>query len=259
MIRQRIRPGAALLATLTALAATAVGAPAARAQDALPPADEIIQRHVEAIGGEAAVLAHSSSRTTGTFAMPAAGITGDLVVEMATPNRIVTRIDIPGLGRIQSGYDGEVGWSVDPNLGPRLLDGMELASMVEGADPRATLRDAALFSSRETVELTEMNGEACYRVRLVWNSGRETTDCYSVESGLLIASTSTQETPMGDIESVSLLEDYQETGGVLSPTRVRQQAMGQEQVMEIDTIEYGVVDDSAFDLPDTIRALLDEG
>ncbi len=228
----------------------------ATGQDALPPAHEIIERYVEAMGGRDAVLGHTSSRSTGTFSMPAAGITGTLLAKHAVPNLSLVRVEIQGLGTSITGFDGEVGWSMDPNLGARILEGDELAALSEGSTHLAGVRDASLFQERETVELGEMDGEACYRVRLLWNSGRETADCYSVETGLLVGSVARQTTPMGEIDVVTLFSDYRETDGVLSATRMRQQMLGQEQVMTLDAIEFDVVDPSAFELPEAIRALL---
>lgn len=231
----------------------------APAQDALPPADELIDRYVEAIGGREAVLSKEGSRSTGTFSMPAVGIEGSMEVLTATePTRILSRVEIPGLGLILNGYDGEVGWSVDPNLGPRLLEGGELDALVEGSSHESTLRDASLFQSRETVEKTEMNDQACYKVHLVWNSGRETYDCYSEETGLIVASMATQESPMGSLEAVTLISDYEDFGGVMTPTRMTQQVMGQEQLFTIDSVEYTDLGPEAFEPPEAIQALIDQ-
>jgi len=246
-----LAPAAAVLAAACLLTAAPVAA-----QDPLPSAREIIERYVEAMGGREAVLGHSSSRSTGTFSMPAAGISGTLLAQSAAPNLTVLRVEIPGLGTSLTGFDGEVGWSVDPNLGARLLEGNELAALREGSSQLAAVRDPSLFQERETVELAEMGGEACYKVRMLWRSGRETFDCFSPETGLLVGSISRQSTPMGEIDVVTLMERYSETGGVLAPTRIRQQMLGQEQVMTLDSIEYDVVEPSVFDLPEVIRTLI---
>jgi hypothetical protein len=246
-----------LLLLAVAGASVAATSPAA-AQEALPPAEQVIERYVDALGGRDAVLRHQSVRITGTFSMPAAGIQGDMVMKSAAPDLSIVQIEIPGLGTILSGYDGAHAWSVDPNLGPRLLQGKELAAAREGAQYLAAVRDPSLFKVRETVELTEMNGQPCYKVRLVWNSDRETFDCYSVETGLLIAGIARQESPMGAIDVVTLLEDYREVNGTLSAMRMRQQMLGQEQVMTLDTVEHDVVDPSAFAPPETIRTLIEQ-
>lgn len=241
--------GALLLAT----------APAAlMAQGDLPPAAELIDRHVEAIGGREALLTPSGSHSIGAFSMPAAGLEARMEVFASTdPARMVSMIEIPGMGTIQQGFTGEYGWSVDPNLGPRLLDGLELAAIQEGVSNEASLRDPSMFTERTTVERTEIDGEACYKVRLVWKSGRETFDCYSVESGRLIASESNEETPMGTIPVVTLMLDYEQFGEILSPTRIVQRMMGQEQIMTIETVEYGEIDAERFAPPPAIRTLIE--
>ena len=229
------------------------------AQEQLPPAAEIIDRYVEAIGGRNAVLGHTGSHSTATFSMPMAGIEADMDVLSSTePIRSITIIEIPGIGTIQEGYTGEYAWSMDPNMGPRLLEGRELEAAREGAMIGAGLRDPSLFTERTTAGRTEMNNEACYRVKLVWKSGRETHDCYSVETGLLVAVEATQPTPMGDIPVVSLMGEYTEFGDVLSPTRVVQQMMGQEQVITIHTVEYGEIDEEGFAPPAAIQTLIEQ-
>lgn len=225
----------------------------------LPPADDLIARFVEAVGGRDAVLAPEGSHSTGTFRMPAAGIQGTMEVwSTSDPQQALSVVEIPGLGTIRNGYTRGVGWSQDPNLGPRLLEGEELASRVEGGSALGAIRDPSVVPGRETVELTQMNGEACYRVRLTWASGRETYDCYSVESGLLIASESSEASPMGDIPATTLLQEYRRFGDVLSASRIVQQMMGQEQIIELETVEYGPVPAERFEPPAPIQALMNE-
>jgi hypothetical protein len=235
---------------------------AVHAQEAtdLPPAGDLIDRYVEAIGGRDVFLSQPASHATGTFSIPMAGLeaTMDIYSEIDPITRMVTVVEIPGMGTVYEGYTGEHGWAMDPNLGPRLLEGDELTSMQEGASTEGSLRDASMFSERTTVEETELNGEACYKVRLVWNSGRETFDCYSVESGLRVATETVQSTPMGEIPVVSLLSDYREFGGILMPTRIQQQMMGNEQVITFDAVEFDDIDEERFAPPPAIQTLIDQ-
>ena len=255
----------ALLAALCAAPALAVAQtpakappkPAASAQAAaLPPAQQIIDRYVAAIGGRDAILRHSSYRATGAFEMPAAGIRGDLELAHAKPNKMAMKVTIPGLGEMVSGYDGTVGWSVNPMQGPRLLEGKELEQMSSEAEFGNWLRAGSNITSRETVERTEMAGRPCYKVRIVWKSGRESFDCYSTETGLLIGTTTTQESPMGSVQVTSLVDEYKDFSGVKYATRMRQQMMGQEQVLTITSLEFDVVPPSAFEQPAAIQALV---
>lgn len=230
-------------------------APAPAAAQQLPPAQQLVQRYLDAVGGREAMLASQNTRTRGSFSMPAAGLTGELEVLSGKPNRVATKVTIPGLGDIRNGYDGTTGWSLDPMMGARLLSGAELEAAREQADPMANVRDPSAFTSMETVEQTTMGGQACYKVKLVWKSGRESFDCYAVDGGLLVASINSQESPMGTVEVVSLLSDYRQFGNVRMPTKLTQDMAGNQQVITITSVEFDVVDDAAFTLPAEIQAL----
>lgn len=246
----------AFTAAATSLALSAAAPRGGAAQAPLPPAEQLTARYAEAIGGRAAVLAHRATRSTGTFEMPAAGLKGDLLIVTQAPNRTATRITLPGVGIIRSGYDGEVGWSVEPMAGPRLLSGGELDVMRENADALAALRDASLFRSMQTIERAASAGQPCYRVRLVWRSGRESHDCYHTESGLLIETTQDVESPVGTLRVTATMSDYREFGGVLFPTRTVLSMMGAHQVLTVSAVEFDGVDTSVIDVPDEIRRLL---
>jgi hypothetical protein len=260
MIRTtRIVAALAFAASVGPAAAALAPTPAAGQDAELPPAAEVIDRYVEAIGGRETLLSRPSSHATGTFSLPMAGLEAPIEVFSASdPTRMLTVVTIPGMGEIMEGYTGEHGWSMDPNMGPRLLDGLELASMAENSSTEGSLRDASMFSERTTVERAEMNGEACYKVRLVWNSGREIFDCYSVETGLRVATESVQETPMGDVPVVSLLSGYEAVDGVLMATKVTQQMMGQEQIITLDSVEFTDLDAERFTPPAAIQTLIDQ-
>ena len=83
-----------------------------------------------------------------------------------------------------------------------------------------------------------MGGVPCYQVKVVWKSGREATECYAVESGLLAGRQSRVETPQGAIDQTVLIGDYKDFGGLKSATRLRQQMLGQEQIMTLDKVEF---------------------
>ena len=103
-----------------------------------------------------------------------------------------------------------------------------------------------------------MNNEPCFKVKMVWKSGRETFDCYSVASGLLIASVDKQESPMGTVDVTNLISDYKDFGGQKVATRLTQQVMGQEQVLTISSVEYDAADAPQFEMPAAIKALIEK-
>ena len=107
-----------------------------------------------------------------------------------------------------------------------------------------------------TVADTTMYSERCYLVKIFWKSGRESYDCYSAASGLLIASKSTQKTPMGEIPVVTAISDYKKFGDVMVPTKTVQELMGQQQILTISSVEFGNGAGVVIAPPDAVKALI---
>jgi hypothetical protein len=188
--------------------------------------------------------------------MPGMGASGALVMVQIKPNRMAMRMTLPGLGDIRSGFDGEVGWSINPMEGPRAMSGAELVQVKDEADFGAATRDARLLASAETVGREEFDGRACWKVKLGWRSGRESFDCYDVESGLLIATVQQNATGMGPVESVTIFSDYRDFDGIRMPAVTTQKAFNQQLVFTIEKVTWGSVDPAEVALPDAIVALL---
>jgi hypothetical protein len=229
--------------------------PLTAAAQAPPPAKEIIARYVAAIGGEKAFLERPAWQMTGDFAMPAVGITGT-VESYASDGRSFAKVVVPGIGEILRGHDGKVAWSLNPMEGPRLLQGIEAARMAEEASPGAMLRHSSVVTSAETVGKSQVNGEECWNVKIMWKSGRETTECFSIASGLFIGSTGKIESAMGSVDYTMIVTEYKEFGGVKVPGRMVQTAMNQEQIITTRTYSVGPVDNARFALPAEVKALV---
>lgn len=256
MIRNRRMPGASrVLFALSALMAVPAAANAQGA--ALPPARQLVDRYIKAMGGADVIRRHESMHLAGTFSMAAMGVNGKMETFQVSPDRALTRVTIEGVGEMLQGYDGKVAWSVNPMEGPRLLEEGELAQVRDEANFTASqTRDPALVASMQTVERTELGGKACYKVKVTWKSGRETFDCYDTDTGLIVAVLRTAESPMGKVEVTTLLSDHKTFDGVTLPTRLTQQMMGQEQVITIDSVDFGKVDPKVFTLPAEVKALV---
>jgi len=230
---------------------------AAKSDAALPSARSIIDRHVKAVGGREAILSHTSQHATGTFSVPAQGLTGSVeIFGAANPNRTALRVQVPGLGEIASGFDGSHGWSMSPLLGPMLQVGKELEQAKFDADFYGDLRDAKRYRSIKTVEKTTFDNRPCYKVSLVREDGSEDFDFYDVATGLRAGSMNTRETPMGSVKTTSIEGDYKKFGNLLLPTTVVQQIMGIEQKITLASVEFDKVPPTAFDLPAPIKALI---
>ena len=222
----------------------------------LPSARSVLDRHVDAIGGRAAVLSHRSAHATGTLTMPSAGITGTLDIYGAAPNRSLLRITLNGVGEVVEAFDGQHGWSLSPMTGPMLLEGRQLEEKRFDAEFHSELRPSDRYASMETVERTDFDGRPCYKLRLVRRTGGEDIEFYDVATGLKAGSITTRETQMGSVTGTTIETDYRKFGNLLQPTTVRSEVGGLQQVIAIATYEYDNVAASVFEPPPGIRALL---
>ena len=247
------------IAFVTATVALAgVTAPARQAQ--LPTGRAIADRFVEAIGGAAAYRAVSSMRATGTFEMPSQGITGTIDVMSSRPSFVRLKADITGVGMIERGFDGKVGWSMDPFAGPALLTGRQLQELMDDSLFDAPLHPADSLKELTTVEQTTFDGQQAYKVKVVFVSGTEQFEYFSLETGLLIGSEGSREMPGGGlVPRVSFLRDYKSFGALKQPTTLVQQTLGIEQVLTIAKYDYAPIAPSAFVPPAEVQALIKGG
>ena len=252
MIRKNTLHFAVALTALTAASASAQQVAAAAAT--LPLAATLVAKYAAAIGAPAMLKAPQIT-TRGGLSMPAAGLNATFEMVQVAPNMMRMMTTIPGVGSIQVGFDGTTGWSLDPMQGPRVLAGKELDEIREQSDPRAAGRAPELFSALQTVADTTIGGEQCYMVKLTWKSGRETFDCYSGATGLMVGSRSVQQTAMGAIPVSMVYSDYKKFGDFMVPTKMVQSMMGQQQVTTITAVEVAAAPGVVIVMPPEVKAL----
>jgi hypothetical protein len=255
-MRTIVRTSLALpLLTLLALVPLAAREPRQAASD-LPAARTLIDGYIEAMGGREAVLAQTSVRATGTFSIPASGLSGTVEFLRAKPNKFLQKQSLPGIGEIEEGFDGTVGWTISPLTGPALLEGKQLEQTKFYADFFEDLKQSDRYTSMTTVEKTTFEGRPVYKVKLVAKSGDEDFEFYDVETKLKVGEISTRDSPMGSLQATTSYSDYRKFGSLLHPVTTKMSAMSVQMVVTISTVEYGKVDPSAFAVPPQIKALI---
>ncbi len=243
-----------LRALALAGAALTVAAAPAQAQT-LPTAEQVVARYVTAIGGEQAIAAQQFRRVQMEMSMPAAGMSMTVEMMQARPNKAVMNIELPGMGSMRQGYDGQVAWSINPMQGPKILEGKELADALRQFDFDANMRFSHLFRTMETVGRAEMNGESCVNVRMVTEGGDEVLNCFADDDGLLVGAVVKSSTEEGQMENTITFHDYRDFGGLKIPTRTSMSVMGQQMEMTIKSMSTDPIDASVFELPAEVKAL----
>ena len=245
---------AALSASLYAQApatSTTTQAPAAK----LPDARQVVERHVKAIGGREAILAHKSMHAKGTLSVPASGMSGPVDVYGAAPDRVLVKASIAGIGEVIDGFDGKNAWSISPMTGPTLKSGKELEQTKLDADFYSELRDPKKYTMT-TIEKTTFDGRDCYKVRVQRTDGSEDFDFYDAATGLRAGSINTRETQMGTMTVSNTETGYKKFGRLTQATVLTQKIMGIEQKITLESVEYDKVDPVVFEPPAVIKALI---
>jgi len=242
-----------------AAAALLVAAPAHLAAQAapaavLPPARAVVARFVEAIGGREAVERTGSRWERGRMEMPSAGITMRYEAYFGS-GRQVTRSEMPGLGVIRTGFDGQVAWLINPVSGPLVLDGVALRQAQQAADPLDLLHPDRYVAALETAADTVFDGVRCYRVRITTPWDERYDEFFDRESGLLAGGIRTQVTPQGRVEVILRIVEWRTVAGARLPAVTRSRMMGRDFITTVDSTEVRSLSDTIFALPPEIRAL----
>ncbi|MBX3133595.1 MAG: hypothetical protein KF689_09455 [Gemmatimonadaceae bacterium] len=242
MIRHSLRVAATLVAVVTASAG------------AQSPT-EIVDRYNKAVDPQNRLASVQGMKSSMTMDIPDMGMSMTMNLVAALPNKVVIESELPGMGTLKQGFDGSTAWASDPMQGPRLLQGLEAASMAEGSALASMKRTPELFTAMEAAGTAGEGDDAATCVKFTWKSGRETVDCFSNASGLLVLTRTTQESPMGSVEVEAKLSDYRNVGGFMIAHRTESSMMGMRMVMVTTSVEFGPQPAALFELPAEIKAL----
>lgn len=245
----------ALAAALAMVSVFAPGQTGAQ-QAPLPTGKDVIARHIEAIGGEAAWKAIKSMRATGTFSLPAQGVNGSLDLMTARPALMRLRVTLDGIGKIESGYNGKVGWTIDPISGPAVLSGRELIEMADDSSFEAILYGPEFIKEFVPVARENFGLTPAIKVKVTLQSGTEQFEYFDATTGLYLGFEGNRATPMGNVPTTEILANYKTFGKVKLPTVIKQRALGFETEISVTEVEFDTVPADAFDLPAVIKALI---
>ncbi|MCH2179444.1 MAG: outer membrane lipoprotein-sorting protein [Mariniblastus sp.] len=235
-------------------------ATAAQEADKLPNAEEVIQDFVKVTGGVEKYKAIKSTKLTGKFSVPQAGLTGDMTIVQCPPNKVRANIVLAGLGEQKQGSNGKTAWELSTMTGPRILKDAEAKQLMEEANFEKVLAPKDYYKDLKCVGIEEVEGEKCYKVELTKHDDTKTTDYYSIGSKLLLRTDAQLVSNMGKMEVTSIISDYRDVDGMKTAFKMEQSLPnGMSQVIQMEKIEYNqeVDQQKTFELPAEIQELLD--
>ena len=227
----------------------------------LPPPQQIFSRYIDVTGGREAYEKLRNVLSQGTITVTRSGQNMDITEYRAAPNKYLHIIESDDRGVLREGCDGETVWRLSEEQGPLIFEGGPKAALMREGAFNNLLHLADLYEVVETVGVEEVGDIECYHVLMTPPQGLSESNFYSVESGLLVMRRVLVYVrgPLGNLPREVAFSEYEETGGIRAPRKLRKTQMGHEFITTIDSVEYNVdLADDFFDLPDDVRAALEE-
>jgi len=218
------------------------------AEPALPSADEVLSKYVQALGGAAAVEKITSRREDGKVSVGGK----DFPVEVFTkaPNKRISIVHTPN-GDNVTAFDGNTGWLGNP--GPRPARDMsaqenEMASFDATFHLPTELKK--MFAQFKVRPSEKIDGHEVVQVIGI-NPGHPPTRLFfDKDSGLLVRTVRYSATPLGLNPTEVDYANYHEEGGVKIPLQWTVARPNGRFTIQISKIEQNVpIADSKFEKP----------
>ena len=220
-------------------------------------ADEVVEKHIAAIGGRAALGKLTSRILTGTITVttPVGEFSGPIEVMNQAPNKVrtVINLDIPGVAKItiDQRFDGMTGYAIDTLQGNRDITGDQLEAMRNGFFP------TPLLNYKENgigVELTgkEKVGERdAYVLVLKPKTGPSVKNFIDATTFLMIRQVVTADIPpVGPLEQTTDFSDEREVDGVKIAHKIANSSSAQSFTITVSKVEHnGALDQTLFAKP----------
>ena len=223
-------------------------------------ADEIIEKHLAATGGRAAMTKLTSRVATGTLAVttPVGELKGTVEVYTKKPNkqRTLVKIDASAFGGSEivndQRFDGTTGYVIESFNGNRDKTGDQLEAMKNGSFPSPLLTykengTTATLGTREKVGTSD-----AYVIQLTPKSGPGVKAFIDAETFMLVRTVLTITVPQlgGPIEQVSDFADFRDVDGIKIPHATKTSNPVQTITATVTDVRQNVeIDDSLFVKP----------
>lgn len=241
---RRIRVFLPVLALILAIA------PVGAQNPALPSIDQVLEKYLNAAGGKAAFDKITSRVVTATLEMPDQGINGTMTITEKAPNKSLAVVEIAGLGTIREATDGVVAWDDNPQIGLREKTGSEKTEAIRGATFNMELNIRKVFPKLEVTGREQVGDKQTVVVVGTPTEGSPTTFYFDANSGLLLKSSGSRESPQGPVTFEAYFEDYRDQDGIKQPFLIRQVTPMFSMVIRVTSMKHNVpVSDSVFSKP----------
>jgi len=204
-----------------------IAKPIAAAQKTDKTVTDIVSGYVKAIGGNDKVSKVKTIKENGNVEIQ--GMKGIYTIFRKFPNKVSSSIKLPVV-EIKQTFDGEKATQSQGGQKVEVTDGLPQLKLTNTLF--LPLSDG--YKSATVEGVISENGKKMFKVNA---KDLRRVDFYDVDSGLLVKSEETKDTPVGQMTVITTFADYKPFEGILFPTISVQEFGPQKLNISIDSVE----------------------
>lgn len=217
--------------------------------------DEILAKHVEAMGGLKKLEAVKTMKMTGKM-MFGGGMEAPMTIEFKRPNKVRIEFTFQGMTGIQA-FDGKTGWIVMPFMGktdPEKMPPDQVKEIEDQADFEGPLVNYKKKGHKVELEgKDEIEGAEVYKLKVTKKNGDVELYYLDAEYYLIVQMKGKRKFQGTEIEYEVSMGDYKEIDGLMFPHSIEPKMGGAPggAAMTFDKIDLGVdISDERFAMPE---------
>ncbi len=185
----------------------------------------IVDDYLKAIGGKEEALKVTSFSADLSMEMMGQSFTG--TEKILAPNKHLVELKMGAMTIMKQSFDGTKGYQ---QQGPQKVD-MSEEEIKEAGDDKAVIPQVNYLSPDYKIEYKgtgKVGDDATYRLQVVPASGKTRMEDYSIKTGLLLQSETTEKQGEQEVSVSTEFKNYQKVGNVMFPMEVTRNVGGQE-------------------------------
>ncbi|RPJ76576.1 MAG: hypothetical protein EHM24_01985 [Acidobacteria bacterium] len=240
-----------LLVAAAALVATAAGA---------QTADEVVEKHLAAMGGRAALSKLTTQTATGTITISVQGadLGGTLEIYHKAPNKARTyfKMDLSAMGAgemvVDQRCDGKTAYASNSMNGDREITGNQLQAMLNATFPTPLLAYKEAGAKVELAGKEKIEGRDAHVLVFTPKAGPASKQYFDAETFMLVRSVSKMDVPEmgGEVEQTTDVSDYRDVDGMKVPFVLKVSTPMQGIAIALTKVEHNKpIEDAMFSRP----------
>ncbi len=206
--------------------------------------EDVFDRYYQALGGKKAIEKVNTIIESGSMAMGPMALSYER--KMKTPDKMNMKVNMGEMAVMEQVVNGKKGSSSQMGNATPMSE-EEIVQALMQIDQMALSRLSEYGMNAQLKGIGKFNGERAYVVDLFTGDEMNTTNYFSVDSGLQLGSEVSQETPQGDLTVMTEIKEYKEAGGVKFASHIVQQVGPQTIEIKLDDIQVNKrLNDSEF-------------